>query len=374
MNDIKLFGVNMAASSARAVEAVLQSGYVGEGKKVVEFEAAIARFIGVPAERVVTLNSGTSALTMALRLAGVGAGSHVVSSPMTCLATNEPVLALGATVDWCDVDARGGNITPETAATALYYSTAALMCVHWGGQPCNMDEIGAIARRWRVPVIEDAAHAFGSEYHGCMIGNDTSDFCCFSFQAIKQLTCVDGGALICRREEDAARARLMRWYGLNRGASDRMRCLQDPPEWGWKFHMNDVNATIGLANIEELPATLRKCRGIAQRYDEALSGGGAVEPQPRADGSLSAYWLYTAIAVDADALIAFMRQRGIETGRVHGRNDTKKIFAGSACELPGVDSFDAHHVCLPCRAGLTDSDVERVCSALVEYNKLTKGR
>lgn len=374
MAEIKMFGVNMSASAPAAVERVLMSGYVGEGSIVVEFEQAIARFLGVPAGRVVAVNSCTSALMVALRLAGVQRGSLVASTPMTCLATNEPILALGASVRWLDVDPDSGLATAYTVADAMEARTndwnliSALMVVHWGGQPCEMSAIYNMANWHGVPVIEDAAHAFGAELDGKMVGNGTSDFCCFSFQAIKQLTCVDGGALVCAREADADRARLIRWYGLNRGGGDKMRCLQDPLEWGWKFHMNNVNAAIGLANLEQLPTVLQRCRAIAGRYREALRGRVTLREEPVRAGAVSAQWLYTALARDSDTFIKFMAERGIECGRVHGRNDTKTIFAGSQRALPGVDSFDARHVCLPCRAGLSDADVERVCSAIAEYD------
>src|SRR3989338_2880247 len=187
---IPLFKVFMPESIMAPLKETLLSGYIGQGAKVDEFEAKMAGWLGC--ERILTLNSCTSALQLALRLANVGFGDEVLSTSMTCTATNVPVMAMGARIVWVDIDPRTGNLDPRAIEKKIGKKTKAILAVHWGGYPCDLDEIHAVAKKHNLKVIEDAAHALGSVYKGKKIGNH-SDFVCFSFQAIKHMTTVDGG-------------------------------------------------------------------------------------------------------------------------------------------------------------------------------------
>jgi len=367
---IDLFKVFMSKDVDDFVSPVLQSGYVGEGDTVKEFELSIGNFI--QNNNVLTVNSGTSAITMALRLAGVSYGDYVISTPMTCLATNEPILSLGATPIWTDVNPKTGNMDANCLFRLLNRpnlardSIKAILCVHWGGLPCDLKEINQIARDFGLPVIEDAAHAFGSVYNGQLIGC-ISDFTCFSFQAIKYLTTVDGGAIAFKNDSLMKRARLMRWYGLDRTKSRAMRCLQDPPEFGYKFHMNNLNAAIGLANIRHMDFLLDSSLKHATIYNAAFRELKSIELTDNCDDRLSTYWLYTIKTNDANELIDYLAKNGIAASKVHGRNDKKTIFASSATDLPGVDEFDSKHVCIPVGWWLTDSDVNKIVDVIKEY-------
>ncbi|MHC4912525.1 MAG: DegT/DnrJ/EryC1/StrS family aminotransferase, partial [Planctomycetota bacterium] len=146
----------------------------------------------------------------------------------------------------------------------------AIMCMDWGGYPCELDELSTIAAEHGIKLIEDACHAFGSTYHGKPTGSH-SDFSCFSFQAIKHLTTVDGGALVCKSKADCERGRLLRWYGIDRNAKCKdLRCEADISEYGYKFHMNDVTAVIGLEQLRYVGEVIEKHRANAKWYDKAL--------------------------------------------------------------------------------------------------------
>ena len=372
---IPLFKVFMADDVDEFVVPVLKSGYIGEGEKVAEFEKAVGDFIGNP--NVLAVSSGTMAIQIALRLAGVGVGDYVITTPMTCLATNEPILALGAKPVWVDVDPVTGCMCAAALKRVIEVisndgnefvvdtidRTCAVLCMHWGGMPCDIHAIGEIAGG--IPVIEDACQAFGSTYSGCMIGS-YSNFVCLSFQAIKHLTTGDGGAIAFLHKDDLERARLMKWFGLDRRKSNAMRCSQDPPEYGYKAQMNDISAAIGLANIRHTEALLEKVAYNAARYDIAFSVN-------RKYGVVSSNWLYTIHVNDSSGFISYMKGNGVDVGKVHARNDTKSIFASSpSAKLPGVDAFDRTHVCLPVGWWLTEDDVTKIIKLVKKYREVTE--
>lgn len=369
---IRLLNVTMATDVDNFVSPVLHSGFIGEGKQVSDFEQKIAEFIGVEPWQVVAVNSCTSALQLSLRLSGVEHGDQVISTPMTCSATNTAILAQGAKPIWCDVEPKTGNLSPDVLQQLLYRDSSdsikALIAVHWGGRPCDVEEIDYTCHQEGIYFIEDAAQAFGAEVGDRFVGNNTSDFTCFSFQAIKTLTTGDGGAIVLRDPDMARRARLLRWFGLDRCGSTKLRCLQDPAEFGYKYQMNNIAAAIGLANIRFTRQVLDRLSDIATRYDDAFRGFNRIEVPHSLEYAKSSNWLYTVLADDQDAFIAFLETRGVESCRVHTRNDTKTIFAGSAAiRLPGVTYFDEHHVCIPIGSWLTDDDVSTVIKAVTDY-------
>lgn len=366
---IRLFRVFMPGSVMEPLRRVLMSGYIGEGARVEEFERALRPWTGSP--NVLALNSGTSALELALHLAGVGPGDEVISTPLTCVATNHAILHRGARVVWADTDPSTGNIDPGSIRLLVTARTKAVMVVHWGGDPCELDEIHAIAAARGLKVIEDAGHAFGADYGGAPIGSH-SHFVCFSFQAVKILTTVDGGALTCQRPEDHERGRLLRWYGIDR-RERRRRGIDDDTlditELGYKIHMNDVCATVGLEQLRYVGQNLARTRANAARYDEAFAGLTGVKPLVRRPGHDNSHWLYTVKVRSPPEFRAFMNRAGIDASQVHVRNDRYRVFRSFAVPLPGLDTFCAHFVCIPVGWWLGDADVDRVVAAVEAFDR-----
>ncbi len=324
MRVIPLFKVFMSTDVLEPVKETLLSGFVGQGKRVDEFETLLRARIQYP--YLVTLNSATSAIHMALRMAGVTQGSEVVSTPLTCSASNLPILALGGKISWADVDPRTCNIDIYDAAKRVTDNTAAIVVVAWGGYPVRVDELDSLVYQRigrRIPIIEDCAHAFGSLYRGSHIATHHGTWGAFSFQAIKQFTTCDGGMLVLPGEEEFKRAKLLRWYGIDREEKDRgdFRCEQDIKEYGWKFHMNDLNATIGIHQLPHLSSILEKHRSNAAFYREALSGISGIELLENEPDCLSASWLFTIKVQKRNDFIAALRAKGIVTSKVHERND-----------------------------------------------------
>ncbi len=362
---IPLFKVFMSQSVGPAVTRVLHSGYIGEGDEVVSFERELAARFG--ARRVLTVNSATSALHLACHMSVDGAAdAEIISTPMTCIATNTSIFQNRARIVWADVDPLTGNIDPNGIEPLITDKTRAIMMVHWGGNPCDIDRICNIGRSAGIRVIEDAAHALGSTYRDRPIGTH-SDFVAFSFEAIKQMTSVDGGCLVCRRESDDARGRLLRWYGVDRSTDNDDRCDVDVKEAGYKFHMNDVAAAIGRENLKHLDRILARHRDNARFYNETFRDVERVRVPPENPEGQSTYWLYTIYVENRDELIAKLRASGIGASKVHARNDTHSAFRQFVRPLPNCEEFNRTHLCIPVGWWLSESDRQRVAEAVIKY-------
>lgn len=345
---IPLFKVAMDPAIGPAIDRVLQSGFIAQGPAVDAFEMALVPWTG---RRPVTVNSCTSALTLALRMLGLNQGDEIISTPMTCSATNLPIMAFGAKIVWADIDPRTGLIDPGDVARKVTARTRAVIAVDWGGQPADYDALRLVTAGRGIKIIEDAAHAFGASYRGRALGL-IADYTAFSFQAIKHLTTGDGGALVVPVGH-SKRARNLRWFGIDREAETEFRGETDIPEWGYKFHMNDIAATIGLANLVLVGGVLARHRANAEHLNEHLDERFTrTTPEYRHVGS---WWIYTTLLKNRDERDRFkkwMTDRGVQVSQVHWRNDKLSCFAQFRDEhLPGVDEFSSRMICLPVHLG-----------------------
>lgn len=363
---IPLFKVFMPESVEKPLMETLFSGFIGQGKKVDLFEKKLSDFIGAP--HVLSLNSATSALQLALRLSDVGAGDEVITTPMTCTATNMPILAMGAKIVWADIDPCVGNISVESIEKKITNKTKAIVVVHWGGYPCDLEEIHSLAKKFGIRVIEDAAHAFGSTYRGEKIGNH-SDFVAFSFQAIKHMTTIDGGSLFCKSKDDYQRGKLLRWYGIDRETPRKdLRCEEDIVEWGYKFHMNDIAATIGIEQLKYVEQNRKKCIENGRFYDQNLQGLSRVKTIAYSDDRESANWIYTLHVDDKSSFVEHCHQHEIMVSPVHVRNDLHTAFKPYLLnDLPGVDKFTSSMICIPVGWWVTESDREKVVDVIKAF-------
>jgi dTDP-4-amino-4,6-dideoxygalactose transaminase len=342
---------------------------VGQGPRVAELEEQLGGFLGN--RNVLAVNSGTSAIQLALRLAGVR-GGEVITTPMTCAATALPILAEGARPVWADVDPATGNINPDSVAAKIGPDTRAILAVHWGGQPCDMTALMAAGSAAGIPVIADAAHALGATWDGWPItaGPKAADYTCFSFQAIKHLTTGDGGLLACKSIGAARIGRKLRWYGIDRDADgEDARTGVDIVEPGLKWHMNDVAATIGLAQLRHLPSVIGRQQWNAAWYRDQFAG--RVLRAAELPGAAGAWWLYTLIWDGEAERVAFMqhaRARGVAVSRVHARLDRLTCFKEHAAgPLPGTDEFYSRMCCIPVHWALTAGERQRVADTVLSF-------
>ncbi len=285
------------------LEEILYSGYIAEGESVLEFEKKLSELLGNP--YCLTLNSGTAALHIALMLIGVGKDDEVISTALTAEPTNTAIALTGAKIVFADVDIHTGLILPESIEDNITSKTKAIMVVHYAGMVCDMDKINKISKKYDIPVIEDAAHAFLSKYDNEYIGNN-SPYTCFSFQAIKHLTTVDGGLLLLKNEEEYKRARKLRWFGLDKTIP---RMKNDILEAGYKYHMNNVNATIGLVQLENIKENVFRYIENGQYYDECLSGITGLELVSYYPNTEPSYWLYTMKVERRDDFVMMMKKK-----------------------------------------------------------------
>jgi dTDP-4-amino-4,6-dideoxygalactose transaminase len=315
----------------------------------------------------VPVNSCTTALTIAYRLAGVGPGTEVVSTPLTCVASNEPIAQLGATPVWADVDPTTGMVTAETIAPHINERTRALLVLHKEGDPARLDGILALGKKHGIKVIEDAAHAFGARHRGAKIGSH-GDFACFSFQAIKHITTGDGGAIACGSEEDYLRARKLKWFGIDRETRPAGKTfLNDVPdvvEWGLKGNMNDIAATIGLEQMKHADRVIDAFHQNGEAYNALLQGTPGVTLIARCAEDYGIYWAYCMLVENRAGLIRKLGEHGVAAAQIHERNDTYTLFRDSRRELPGVDAFDPRELCIPCGWWVTRDERERIAHVI----------
>ena len=290
-----------------------------------------------------------------------------------CAATNLPILANGGKIIWADIDPDTGLIAPADVERKITSTTKAIVCVDWGGTPCNLDRLMDIGKRHGIPVIEDAAHSFGATYKGRKIGT-IADFTVFSYQAIKTLTTVDGGALVVKDPERYRRGKLLRWYGIDRESprTTDSRIEEDIAEYGYKFHMNDVTATIGLHQLPHLEDTLTRHRANAASYQSRIDDRFYTHPRIGDYAYTGSYWLYTILLPDQEQRLAFMRfmaEHGVMVSQVHSRNDTHTAFRESRTELPGVTAFCERQVSIPVHWALTQEQRQTIVDLCNEFAK-----
>lgn len=362
-----MFKVTMNPAVDDTLLPVLHSGWIGQGPKVAEFETHLWKKFNNP--NVLTLAAGTHGLSLALRLAGVEQGDEVITTPLTCTATNMPIMMHGGKPVWADVG-RDFNINPASIAKRISGKTKAIMVVHWGGYPCSLEEISYIAKEANpdIKIIEDCAHVWGSKYKDSTIGDcKYSDYAMFSFQAIKHLTTVDGGALCTASQDDYDRAKLLRWYGIDRESPRKdMRCEEDIAEWGYKYHMNDVCATIGMANLDHANENVRTARENAMYYEKELRDADGIEMTQLAKDRTSSYWLFTVLVEDRTSFAHMMGSKGIAVSRVHERNDKHTCFNQFRRDLPGLESIINRMMCIPVGYWVGPEDREYIVNAIKE--------
>ena len=352
---LRLFEVFVAPQAAELVAQTLGSGYIAQGPRVDEFEQVLREHFGN--EQICTVNSCTSAIHLALHLIkrehGLPDGAEVLSSPLTCAATNFPVVANRLALRWADVDPGTLNIDLNDVARKLSSDTRILLFVHWGGYPIDYARLAQITADYRrrfgreLIVVEDCAHAWESYYQGKLVGTVQENFACFSFQAIKALTTSDGGLLIAPNAALCRQARLARWFGLDRDNRLDFRSTQDIADWGFKFHLNDVAASIGLANYPHVRNLVAKHKENARVYDDALRGVPGLTRLERRAGFDSSYWLFTIRVERRADFIQAMESGGIQVNPVHTRNDAYGALAEFRAALPQLDRIADDMICIP---------------------------
>jgi len=351
---------------------VLSSGFFNEGAQVKEFGEKLSEFFGNH-PHVLPLNSCTSSISLALRLAGVGHQDEVITTAMTCVATNMPIRTAGAIPVWADINSATGNICPESVSSRVTTKTKAVVCVNWAGMPCDLDALQNICKVNGLKLIQDAAHSFGALYKDKEVCH-FADFTCYSFQAIKHITCGDGGALVCKNEKDFERAKELKWFGINRETSKDaggqwkgQRWNFDIAEEGYKFHMNNIAAAIGLSQAKHFGRIVSSHRKNAKMYSEKLQERSIehITPLTAEPSSSPSYWVYSFLLSEKMAthradFIEALKEFEIDAATVHVPNHTYSCFKPYMKPLPETEYFGKHQLSLPCGWWMKEEDINFV--------------
>lgn len=357
------FSTTVSNKSIEYVNEVLGSTMISAGKKADLFEEKLNTKYGFP--NPITLNSGTVTMRLALIAAGIKEGDEVILPPQTFVATGHVILQCGAKPVFADINL-DGNISVESIKQKLTKKTKAIIPVHWGGYPCDMDEITQLAKENNLVVIEDAAHALGSKYKGKYIGT-ISDFTSFSFQAIKHLTTGDGGLLTCLKESDSKLIKRLRWFDIDRENS--IPSILGEREYnitnvGFKYHMNDIAASIGLGNLESIDNKLNKIKTIAKFYEKSLQNIPGLKLMEYKDDRESSYWLFPLLVERRIDFINKLRDSGIPSSVVHLGIDKNTLFGGKDYSLINQRYFDDNQIHIPIHDKLSDEDVNKIINVI----------
>lgn len=360
---IPLFMPHMPAKAKEYVNHTLDSRWIGQGPKVRQFEKEFSTIFGRNRESI-AVGSGTDALHLAYLLAGIGPGDEVLTPLFTCTATNIPLLYIGAKPVFVDIEPQTMNMSVADARARMTERTKAIICVHYGGLPCEMDGLRELAAEFGIPIIEDAAHALGASYKGMPIGA-ISEFTMFSFQAIKHLTTGDGGMLTVQEPNLRALADKLRWFGIDREKKQLGVWENDIVDVGYKYQMTDIGAAMGLAALEEWRETLAHRQELLETYMQELTDTPGVEilSKPN-DYSDHAAWLMTVAVDDRKDLQRKLLENGIEANQVHYRNDRYSIFGGRSDDYPEMDRLEARYLVLPLHTRMDSSDVQRIAQVI----------
>ena len=364
-----------------ALEKVLYSGMVTEGESVIEFEEKFQQWLGDyglkdPCNlRPLSTNSCTSALQLSYRAAGIR-DKIVLATPMTCTATNMPIFMEGGQIAWCDIDPTTGNISVDSVCQKINElgpeRIGAISFADFAGYPADLEQLINISKEFNIPLVEDSAQSLGASYCGNKIGTiEAINFTCFSFQAIKHMTTIDGGAVICQSEKDWELVKRLKWYGINREAvKEATRFHYDIPDWGYKAHMNNINAVIGIKQLNYITNIIQHHQTNGWFFDVELYNVDGITTMRHLDNTMSSYWIYMAKVEDREGFAKMMLDAGIGVNIAHIRNDQytcfkdKRWVINAEEERPGLEDFTDKYISIPCGWWVTPKDAEYIVETI----------
>ena len=360
---IRLFHPRVVLEAEEEVRKVFQSGWIGLGEKTKEFEEKFAQYVG--AKHAVALNSATSALHLAMIVSGIEEGDEVLTTPMTFISTNHAILYNKAIPVFVDIEPNTLNLDLDKAETLITDKTKAIVVVHYGGQPLNMTKLEDFASSFNLKVIEDAAHACGASFNGRKVGS--FNLTCFSFHAVKNLAIGDGGAITTNDSEIYSRLMSLRWLGINKSTYERS--LPGEYKWdynvdevGFKYHMNDIQAAIGLAQLNYLD-NFNSYRGsMVLDYKSRLSNVKFLENNSI---SRSAHHLCVIKSDKRYKIIDALSSNSIEYGLHYKPNHLYPMYK-NLVRSPLVETERAYGkiLSLPLHLHLSNRDISLICEVI----------
>jgi dTDP-4-amino-4,6-dideoxygalactose transaminase len=369
---IPVFQPAIGLDTVKAVVDALHVGWLGMGAITQAFEEGIARFLGLQGRFVLATNTGTSALHLGLLAAGVGPGDEVITPAFNFVADHQAIVAAGAAPVLCDIDEATLGLDPDRVEALVGPRTKAIVPLHFGGLPGRLKELYALAERHRLRVVEDATHAFGTRAEGRTIGA-FGDITCFSFDPVKVITSIDGGAVVVGQAGELERLRRLRFLGIDRETHERYKNSRawqyDVVSPGFRYHLTNINAAVGLSQLARAEEFIASRRASCRLYNRLLAGVAGVRC-PATDFDDVSPFIYT-VRVPADrrdGLIEHLRSRGIATG-IHflPAQDFTFLRGCRRGELGVTERVAREILTLPLHTHMAAAAVERVAAAIREH-------
>jgi len=345
---IPLYKVFMPNDISEGLNNILYSGQLAYGTYTKKFEEKLREFVGNPNIITVSCNS----VFFALKLLDIKQGDEVIVSPMSCLATTQPVAFAGAKVVWADIDPQTGTLNPEDVRKKITHKTKAILHYHWGGYPGYIDEINAIAKENGIIVIEDASESFGAEYKEKKLGNTNTDIVCYSFTPVRLPNAIDGGGLAFSNKELYEKACLLRDYGIERSifrddlGEISMNC--DISMAGDGCTMNNISGYVGSCQMDYISNLYSIQRANAEIWCEKLAEIPKIKSLKQRAETNPSFWAYTVLSDNRDELLKDFREKGFYASKMHLRHDLYSVFESSAMNFLGVNEFSDKQLNLPC--------------------------
>ena len=360
--NIVLFYPYISKKSSKLLKNRLNTRWVGQGPMVDKFENEFSKKF-LEKKKCIATGSGTDALHLAYLLAGIKKNDEVLVPVFTCTATNIPLLYIGAKIRFIDINPKTMNICVEDLKKKVSSKTKAIVCVHYGGNMCDMEEIVKIASKYKIKVIEDAAQALGGKYLKKKVGT-ISDFTAFSFQAIKHITTGDGGLLAFKNQRLYQKAKRLRWFGIDREKKQNGTWENDIFEIGYKYQMTDIGACLGLLGLKDFEKILAHRRKIYKYYLNSFSKNKSITCiHDHSYKNNTAAWLFTIVSKNKDQIQRLLKKNNIETNQVHFRNDKYSIFKNfvrKGQSFKNMDYLEDKYLVLPVHTKLTIKDAKKI--------------
>lgn len=372
---IQVFKPSLGQDELEGLAEIFKSGWIGLGPKTTEFEQRFAEYVGI--KHAVAVNSATAALHLSCLALGVGPGDEVLVPTITFVSTVHAVSYCGAKPVFVDVDSETLNIDLEDIVQKITSKTKAIIPVHYGGHACDMEKIWDIARGAHLFVIEDAAHACGGEYKGRKIGGLNSDFTCFSFQAVKNLPVGDGGMITTNDPSMVTLLNKLRWCGIDKSTWDRTEknehaqygWFYEISELGYKYHMNDISAVIGLSQLKKLDTANARRRQIVEMYNEGFKDVSWIITPVEREYAKSACHNYVIKTQYRNELNIYLKDKGIATGVHYMPIHLQPYYLDKKIYLPIAESIWTQLLTLPLYPDLTDEEVGYVINSVVSMDR-----
>ena len=368
--EIRAWSVNVPLRVLRDLKSTIKSRWINTGPKEFKFRQSLKRRFN--AKYAVATNSGTSSLRCALASLGVSRNDEIISTPYTWLATNTSILEQGAKPVFADINYDDLNISIKDIEKKITKKTKAIICVHYAGNPVDLDELNLLSKKYNIPIIEDSAHAMGSEYKNRPIGSGRN-ICCFSFQCVKIVTCGDGGAITCSSKKmyDTMQSKI--WYGFNK-EKKKINFLNPVPEnpdgLGFKMNMNDIVATFACVAMEELDKSLKKRKMIGNIYRKELANLNKIQLLNYKKDRTPNYQIFPVHVKNREKFAKYMWSNNVQVNINNRRNDAYSIFGGIDNSLKNLKRADDDVILIPLHLDLKKKDIYKIIDLVKKFDKI----